>query len=437
MDMSTINTPALAQMLETFASNRSGNGGGVYSVCASHPLVLEAAMRQSLNDNSLLLIEATANQVNQFGGYTGMEPDDFPPYVYGIAARVGLERERIVLGGDHLGPLCWTDEIADSAMLSACDLVANYVTAGFRKIHLDASMACAGEAAPLSDEVVAERAVALCKAAESAASRVNLPSRPVYVIGTEVPIPGGATESLEELAVTSVKRAKATVEAHQLAFEVAGLDDAWKRVIALVVQPGVEFNHTEVHPYDTNKSQALSAAILEMPGLVYEAHSTDYQPESAYAQLVRDHFAILKVGPQLTFALREALFALAAIEDELIPGEKRSNLVDVCERVMLHEPNHWINHYPATEPDGKLYRRYSYSDRIRYYWPHPDIGAAVQRLTANLDAVEIPLPLLSQLMPREYSAITAGHLTTATKELIIHHIMAVTAVYSEACRANG
>lgn len=425
------------EMQNLLESNRHGAGVGVYSVCASHPLVLEAAMRQALRDESILLVEATANQVNQFGGYTGMQPRDFRPYVFDIAARVGLHQDRIVLGGDHLGPLCWTEETAEEAMPKACELVAAYVTAGFEKIHLDASMACTGDAGPLSDEIVAQRAVELCAAAETAAKAANRWPRPVYVIGTEVPTPGGATEELAKLEVTPAEHVRATVNAHQRAFHESGLDDAWQRVIALVVQPGVEFNHTDIHPYDASQSRPLSEAVLEFQGLVYEAHSTDYQPVSAYAELVRDHFAILKVGPQLTFVLREALFALAAIEAELIPRPQQSRLLEVCERVMLDEPDNWASHYPNTEPEGRLYRRYSYSDRIRYYWPHPTIDHAVRLLMTNLDAIAIPLPLLSQYMPRAYAAVTAGHLTPSSRELVINQIMAVTAVYSEACQGHG
>jgi D-tagatose-1,6-bisphosphate aldolase subunit GatZ/KbaZ len=82
--------------------------------------------------------------------------------------------------------------------------------------------------------------------------------------------------------------------------------------------------------------------------LVFEAHSTDYQTPQALQQLVRDHFAILKVGPALTFAMREALFALAAIEEELLPAHKRSGLRNVMENVMLDRPDFWQSHYQET-----------------------------------------------------------------------------------------
>lgn len=428
---------AFSNLLAVFAKNRSGTPVGIYSVCTSHPLALEAAMRQAIADNSVTLIESTANQVNQYGGYTGMKPADFPPYIHTIADKTGLPRERIVFGGDHLGPLCWANEAPDTAMKKACQLVSEYVAAGYQKIHLDTSMACAGDAEPLDDEVVATRAAMLCESAESAASAHGHSALPVYVIGTEVPVPGGATDGLGELSVTPVGRAAKTLESHKQAFHRAGLSAAWDRVVALVVQPGVEFSHNDIYRYRPDDAQDLSAAILQYPGLVYEAHSTDYQPRQAYQDLVRDHFAILKVGPQLTFALREALFALAAIETELVAPVRQSNLLDVAERVMVSEPEHWIHHYPDSEPEGRLYRRYSYSDRIRYYWPHPQMQQAVEVLMNNLKAQPIPLPLLHQYLPRSCNAVIEGGLAPNPHDLAVHHIMTVTSKYSEACRNNG
>ncbi len=428
---------ALKEFIRILKANRSGEFVGIYSICTSHELALQAAMRQAILDKSIVLIESTANQVNQFGGYTGMKPADFPEYVYSIADKVGLERNRILLGGDHLGPLCWTKEDAPTAMLKARQLVADYVSAGYQKIHLDASMGCRDDIEPLAETIVAERAAQLCAAAEAAAAKNNLEYRPVYVIGTEVPEPGGATESMEGLAVTPVQHVERTYKEHRDAFVAAGLNDAWERVVGLVVQPGVEFNHTDVRAYQSDEAQELSNKILELPSVVYEAHSTDYQPSHLYAELVRDHFAILKVGPQLTFALREALFALAAIENEVVAETEASNLLGVAEQVMLAEPDNWEQHYPKQEPAGRLYRRFSYSDRIRYYWTHPQLKKSVETLFSNLAPVKISKPLLSQYLPLAMSAAETSGCIQTPEELVVQHVMAVTGTYSEACGNHG
>ena len=427
-------TNALDEVLAILARNRDGRAVGVYSVCTAHPLALEAAMLQARNDRAPLLIEATANQVNQFGGYSGMRPADFPPFVAGIAERAGFPPERIVLGGDHLGPVCWAGEPASAAMAKARDLVDGYVRAGFRKVHLDTSMACADDAEPLGDEAVARRAAELCETAERAAGACGGESRPVYIVGTEVPPPGGARAAIDGLCVTAAEDARRTAAVHRAAFADRGLADVWPRVIGLVVQPGVEFDHESVCRYDPARAGGLSDALGDLPGMVYEAHSTDYQPPESYRALVRDHFAILKVGPQLTFALREALFALSAIESELLGRDASSRLPDVCERAMRGDPGHWTGHYPARGRRARWYRRYSYSDRIRYYWTRGDVAGAVERLLANLSGIDIPLPLLSQFLPAQYRAVRDGALKPSPRDLAIHRVMEVTSAYSAACR---
>ena len=196
-----------------------------------------------------MLIEATSNQVNQFGGYTGMRPADFKAYVASIARSVSLPMERVLLGGDHLGPNCWRNESAAVALERSEQLVSGYVAAGFRKIHLDCSMSCADDPPVLTDVAVAARAARLCQASEKAWHEAG-GEAPLYVIGTEVPTPGGAAEELATLKVTTPAAVTATLAAHRDAFLACGLADAWPRVSALVVQPGVEFDHHKVIEYD-------------------------------------------------------------------------------------------------------------------------------------------------------------------------------------------
>lgn len=420
----------MGRLSELSQSRRLGTPAGIYSVCSAHPLVVRAAVRQAEADSSDLLLEATSNQVNQYGGYTGMQPEDFVAFVRKIAAEEGLPQERLILGGDHLGPNPWQHLPGAEAMRRAVEMVAAYARAGFTKIHLDASMACADDPSPLPEEIIAERASLLCAAAEShAAGRVVC-----YVIGTEVPVPGGATESLAGLEITPATNVHRTVAIHREAFERVGLGSVWPRVIAMVVQPGVEFNHETVVDYRGEETIALQAALVAEPGLVYEAHSTDYQRPAAYRELVRDGFAILKVGPALTFAMREALFALAAIEDDLVPQEEASGLRDVVEQVMLTERGYWSSHYHGDARTQFLLRRYSYSDRIRYYWSEPRVDRAVRALFANLSGRAIPEPMLSQHLPEQYAAVRAGELRAGAEELVLHKIRRALEPYAAACR---
>ena len=420
---------------QIIAQHKAGRSVGIYSACSAHPLVIEAALSHARRRLGSALIEATSNQVNQDGGYTGMRPADFSRFVFSIAARLGVPAEQVLLGGDHLGPNCWQDLPAESAMQKSERLIADYVAAGFRKIHLDCSMSCADDPTPLSNEVVAARAVRLCAVAELTWKRVG-GQAPVYVVGTEVPVPGGAKEALAELALTDPAAATATIDAHREAFESAGLQHVWPRAIGLVVQPGVEFDHDKVIDFQASRSGALAGVVEAQPYMVYEAHSTDYQTSANLRALVQSHFAILKVGPGLTFAMREALWALDRVEREWLGAERSSRLPETVHRAMASAPRFWNKYYLSTGRQLALDQQYSLSDRIRYYWPAPEVESAMNRLLANLDANPPPLTLLSQFLPSQYAAIRAGQLRPRARDLVLHAIEQVLGQYSAACTDN-
>ena len=421
----------LTDMVE---QHKQGNTNGIYAVCSAHPLVLEAAIRYAQANHTPVLIEATSNQVDQFGGYTGMTPADFRGFVYRLADSFDFPQSQIILGGDHLGPNRWQNLSASEAMANADELIKSYVAAGFKKIHLDCSMSCEDDPVPLTDEIVAERAARLAKIAEETSLENFGTAELVYIIGTEVPVPGGAHETLTELEVTTPEAARATLEAHRHAFEKEGLSDIWPRIIGLVVQPGVEFDHTHVIDYRSEKAAALSKMVEAYDTLLFEAHSTDYQTPQSLRQLVKDHFAILKVGPALTFALREALFSLSAIEEELLPVKATSGLRQVLESVMLDRPEYWQSHYHGDGNARRLARGYSYSDRVRYYWPDSQIDDAFERLVRNLAEEPIPLPLISQYLPLQYVKVREGALNATPRELILDHIQDILRHYHNACQ---
>jgi D-tagatose-bisphosphate aldolase class II non-catalytic subunit len=377
---------------------RAGKPQGIVSVCSSHPVVIRAAARDAVETSGTLLIEATCNQVNQFGGYTGMQPADFVAMVSEIAASENLPLDRVIFGGDHLGPNPWRKEPAAAAMAKAEDMMAAYVEAGFRKIHLDASMGCAGEPTALDDETTARRAARLAKRAEEVASRMG-GAMPLYVIGTEVPPPGGADHVIDTIEPTSLAAVRRTLEVHREIFAEAGLSDALERVIAIVVQPGVEFGNENVLFYDRAKARHLAGLLHETRGIVYEAHSTDYQTPDALKELVEDGFAILKVGPQLTFGLREALYGLDLIASDMLPDYGERPLYAAMEALMVSDPKDWQGHYHGTPQEERLQRHYSLSDRIRYYWNRPEAMQAVDRLTAALSGEVVPATLFRQHLP--------------------------------------
>ncbi len=425
---------------ELIERHKQGEAVGIWSVCSANRFVLEAAFRQAQEDDSLLLIESTSNQVNQYGGYTGMKPADFASLVSELARKLGFPRERLLLGGDHLGPHVWRNEPAATAMEKAAEQVRQYVAAGYRKIHLDTSMFLGDDPGdrkrPLEAALVAERTAFLAGVAEAAAAeRSPANEAPLYVIGTEVPIPGGAQEEIAQLAVTAVDEVEETIELTRRAFFAAGLQDAWERVVAVVVQPGVEFADQQVFDYRRSEAAGLKQFIEQVPGLVYEAHSTDYQTAGALRELVEDHFAILKVGPWLTFAFREAVFALAFIEEELARVYSKiqpSRILDMLEQAMEQEPRYWVSHYRGTASEQAFARKYSLSDRIRYYWAQAEVKKALERLLLNLSSLSIPLSLISQFFPAQFPLVREGTLAPQPGDLIRSKIQEVTRVYARA-----
>jgi len=426
------------KLQEIIQRNRQSGAGGVYSVCSAHPAVIEAAVHQAIEDEAILCVESTSSQVNQDGGYTGQAPQAFADFVRSTASTADLEMDNVVLGGDHLGPYPWRNQASSVAMAKAATLVRACVLAGYQKIHLDASMACADDAQnPLDARVIAQRAAVLAEAAEAAFAELPPGSDPpVYVIGTEVPIPGGETVEGAPPAVTTNEHVQQTLEDFRSSFAERKLSTAWERVIGLVVQPGVEFGDDVVFPYDREKARLLSSALPKDLAIVYEAHSTDYQSGKALREMVEDHFAVLKVGPWLTFAFREAIFALSAIERELLDGNQATRLSQVrqaLDHAMLRKPDYWKSYYHGDETQLRLSRAFSYSDRCRYYWPEPEVQAEVARLLANLENQSLPATLISQFFSLQYEAYRAGSLPAHARELVQHHVRAVLKVYAEAC----
>jgi D-tagatose-1,6-bisphosphate aldolase subunit GatZ/KbaZ len=242
------------------------------------------------------------------------------------------------------------------------------------------------------------------------------------VIGSEVPIPGGAKGHEDSLQVTAVENIRRTIEVTRAAFLRKKLDSAWERVMAVVVQPGVEFGDDFVADYQPKAATELVRFIETQPELIYEAHSTDYQKRESLHRLIRDHFAILKVGPALTYAMREAVFALAWMEDELLPASDRSGLLEVLDQAMLRNPHDWQRYYHGSTQEQAFARRYSLSDRSRYYWSDGLVQAACSKLLTNLSSRPLPMTLLSQFAPEQLLRIRDGRIENNPEAIILDRI---------------
>ena len=420
------------RLIGTLRQNRLDGGVGVYSVCSAHPVVIQAALELARKRNQVAVIEATCNQVNQDGGYTGITPDVFADQVKRAATAAGLSEHDLILGGDHLGPQPWRNLPAVQALAKATAMVEGYAKAGFRKLHLDCSMSCADDDGEPGDAVVAQRAAQLAVAAEAVAPKS---APPLYVISTEVPPPGGMGEG-HGIVPTDPARVLETWRAHRDAFDQVGLGDAFSRVVAIVVQPGVDFGNEDVVQFAPSAAAGLAEAVRDVEGAVYEAHSTDYQKPESYAGLVDMHFAILKVGPAATFALREAIYALEGVAREMVDWNPNEGVRAALEAAMCANPAHWTSHYSGDERQRAYLRHFSYSDRSRYYWTDPAVSQQVDRLFERLDAQPLPLPLISQYLPQHAQAVGDGRVPATALGLCIANIQLALTPYADACGAQ-
>ena len=383
---------------------------GVYSICTSNPFVIETSLEYAEEKDDYILIEATPHQVNQYGGYSGMTPEDFKNFIQRLIKEKNIKEERVILGGDHLGPLPWQEEPASSAMKKAKELVRLFVENGYKKIHLDCSMPLGDDPPTLDMETIAERERELLEVAEETAEKFSF--KPVYVVGTDVPVAGGG----EEEGITSIDEFQKSLSSLKKSFQ--NFPHIWDRIIGFVVMLGIGFENDRVFDYDRKKVIELLNKVKE-EDLFIEAHSTDYQTKIRLKEMVEDGIRILKVGPALTASFRRALLLLNLIENELIPKEKRSDLKKIILKVMKENDKYWIKYYKEENLDIDIF--YSLLDRIRYYWEFPEIKKALQTLLDNLSE-NIDMRFIYQYFYDEYYLIREGVIKNTAIDIIKYEI---------------
>ena len=226
--------------------NRSGSTRSAPRIrsCSKRPSLRPPPIRASV------LIEATSNQVDQFGGYTGMRPADFRELVFSIADQQGFPRDRIVLGGDHLGPNRWQEQPAEEAHGER------------RRPRRRLRRGRLHEDPPRLQHVVRRRPGAARgrprRGAERPAAAAS-PRRPPAASGIERPPAlrdrhrgAGARRRARDARRADpdlARRGPATLDGTARRSRTPASLDAWPRIIALVVQPGVEFDHLQVIDY--------------------------------------------------------------------------------------------------------------------------------------------------------------------------------------------
>ena len=322
---------------------------------------------------------------------------------------------------DHLGPHAWPHLSSKAAWQKTAELVQLCVKAGYDKLHID-TVTGNGHRQP-DGATVAQAAVQtaeLCRIAEKTAQETRLRRPPVYVIGTDVPVPGGGMQTGVGPVVTTPQNLEQTLSIFQKTFSSEGLDAAWEGTTAIVVQPGVDFGDYHVATYCPEKAAALAGCQTLLPNwMTFEVHAADYQPPRVLGQLISDGFHLLKIGPCLTFGLRQTLYALSHIEEVLPQVETPSRLREAMESAMNRHPEHWRHHYRGSLKELYYLRHFSYKDRIRYYWNRPAVRQAVQQLADNLKP-PFPNALIEQYLP-DMADFFAGRQSGVDLEKIVKH----------------
>jgi len=144
---------------------------------------------------------------------------------------------------------------------------------------------------------------------------------------------GGRRAALRHRA----RDARRTLEHTRQAFAARGLGGRLGARDRAVVQPGVEFGDSVVFGYDRQGRQ-LSRNLPAHPGMVYEAHSTDYQTASARARWWRI------TSPSQSRAVAH----LCLPRSRFRPGSPRARMArralgvpEALEAAMLANPAHW------------------------------------------------------------------------------------------------
>ena len=101
---------------------------------------------------------------------------------------------------------------------------------------------------------------------------------------------------------------------------------------------------------------------------------------------------------------------------------------------MVDNPKDWQNYYFGSEHDKELSRKYSFSDRSRYYMSREDIQSSMNRLFENIDSIDLPLGLIKQFFPNVFNKILTEDYPIDSKSLVKSNIIEVIDDYFYATR---
>ena len=214
------------------------------SFCTSNFEVIRSILLYAKLKNFPVLIECTSNQVNQQGGYTGLEPKEFRKRVKSLSKTINFKKNYLIFGADHLGPLPWKKFSKKKAFLNAKKLLNLTLKENFEKIHLDTTIRCAKEKS-LSLDDVRLRFKELFKVIP----KKNLKN--LYLVaGSEVPLAGGGDIKESISTLNDIKKDYSI-------YDKIINKSKYVKEFALVIEPGMSFGNFGVIKPSFNKLKKL------------------------------------------------------------------------------------------------------------------------------------------------------------------------------------
>ena len=343
------------------------------SFCTANEEVIKIILLYCKIYNLPCLIECTSNQVNQFGGYIKKTPKEFSNLIFKIARTIKLNKKNIFLGGDHLGPLPWNNKNSNLAIKNSIELINNYISNKFCKIHIDTSVQCKNDKV-FNSQIKFDRTKKILKKI-----KLKKKSNIFYVVGSEVPISGSDKKKL--LKPTSIYTIK---KDSNIFSELLFKKSCKKKNFGLVIEVGMKYMDKYIQkPNLKNFLQKKNFSLKN--NFIYEAHSTDFQSINTLKKLVNNNFKFLKVGPELTYLYSRSLLLMQKIEKHFIEKNK-SNFNENLIQEMLKNNKYWINFYEKNNYNQFLNSKY---DRSRYYLGTKKVKNSIGKLRLNINNLNL------------------------------------------------
>lgn len=344
------------------------------SFCTANFNVIKILIIFAKYYNLPILLESTSNQVNQFGGYTGLTPRQFYKKIDKLKKKIKIKNKQVMIGADHLGPLPWKKLNSKIALKNAKTLIKKCISLKYDKIHIDSTIVCKDDK-NLNLNLIRSRSAKIFN---------TVPKKDIknifFVFGSEVPFAGGGnTNKIKPSVLNNIK-----VDYFLYNSILKNLNSNKKNKFSLVVEPGMAFSNSKISLPKLKKFKK-NLSFSKKNNFSYEAHSTDYQRLVTLKKLVKNNFRFLKVGPELTFDFYQAIKKMEKIEDTNC--NQKSNISYELMKAMSKDNKYWKDYYKGTKKKIEFLKLNSYLDRMRYYWDSKNVKKSMIKLFKNIDTI--------------------------------------------------